>query len=110
MPSRRLNDRIRELCVKAVSAPTSEVDSVLEELKAALAEHTQRLRKMAAKKLVSDGGWRKKDDRSEKENSFKTYREHERQQFHPSPLAAEALPRCSVADPVRCRSAAGSQD
>ena len=60
MPSRRLDDRIRELCVRAASAPPSEAEAILEELKAALAEHTARLRKLAAKKLVHDGGWEEK--------------------------------------------------
>jgi len=55
--SRRLDDRIRELCAKAASAPASEVGAVLEELKAALAEHATRLRKLAANKLIHDGGW-----------------------------------------------------
>jgi hypothetical protein len=60
MPFRRLEDRIRVLCAKAASAPPSEAGAILEELKAALAEHTKRLRRMAAKKLLHDGGWKEK--------------------------------------------------
>jgi hypothetical protein len=45
MPFRRLEDRIRDLCVKAVASETEEFKLVLEQLNAALHEHTQRLRK-----------------------------------------------------------------
>jgi hypothetical protein len=45
----RLEDRIRELCHEAASTPESpELEKILQHLKAALAEHTQRLRKLAA--------------------------------------------------------------
>jgi hypothetical protein len=46
--ARRLEDRIRDLCTKAVAAGSGELNPVLSELKAALHEHTQRLRRMAA--------------------------------------------------------------
>ena len=52
MPSRRLEDHIRELCAKAIDAETKEFQPVLEELKAALREHTGRLRQLAARKLT----------------------------------------------------------
>jgi hypothetical protein len=52
MPSRRLEDRIRELCAKAVAAPESDLEPVIGELKVALHEHTERLRKLAALKLA----------------------------------------------------------
>jgi len=55
-----LDDRIRLLCAKAASARDSEVEGVLEDLKAALAEHTKRLRRMAAQKLVGDGDFQEK--------------------------------------------------
>jgi hypothetical protein len=48
------------LCAKAASATPTEAPAILKELKAALAEHTQRLRKMAAKKLVGNGGSKEK--------------------------------------------------
>jgi len=45
---RRLEDRIRELCAKAVKKQDpAELNKVLEELRAALREHTQRLRHSA---------------------------------------------------------------
>jgi uncharacterized coiled-coil protein SlyX len=45
----RLEDRIKELCEKAASTPqSSELDDTLHQLKAALAEHTRRMRKLAA--------------------------------------------------------------
>jgi hypothetical protein len=52
MPSRRLEDRIHELCAKALIVRASELDVTLSALKAALHEHTERLRKLAARKLV----------------------------------------------------------
>jgi hypothetical protein len=45
----RLEDRIKALCHKAAATPQSpELDEVLQHLKAALAEHTRRMRKLAA--------------------------------------------------------------
>jgi hypothetical protein len=44
---RRLEDRIRNLCAKAVvSEDTPELQEVLEQLRAALHEHNVRLRKL----------------------------------------------------------------
>jgi hypothetical protein len=45
----RLEDRIKELCEKAALTPQSpELDEIFQHLKAALAEHTRRTRKLAA--------------------------------------------------------------
>ena len=45
----RLDDRIKELCDKAAAtAQSPELEEILQHLKAALAEHTQRMRKLAA--------------------------------------------------------------
>jgi hypothetical protein len=45
--SPRLEDRIKELCAKAVVTPESpELNAILKELQATLAEHAGRLRKM----------------------------------------------------------------
>jgi hypothetical protein len=56
MPSRRLEDRIRELCSKCVNAKdTAELQSAIEKLKIALREHTNRLRELAARKLLQKG-------------------------------------------------------
>src|SRR3979490_3057805 len=50
--SQRLEDRIKELCARAVSTPQSpELNQVLKDLQAALHEHSQRLRKMAFDRL-----------------------------------------------------------
>ena len=52
MPSRRLEDRIRELCAKAVSAPDSaDLNEVMQQLREALREHANRLRQLAARNL-----------------------------------------------------------
>jgi uncharacterized coiled-coil protein SlyX len=52
MSSRRLEDRVRDLCAKVVGAKDSEIEQTLKELRQALAEHNRRLRKMAAQKLT----------------------------------------------------------
>jgi hypothetical protein len=45
----RLEDRIKALCHKAAATPESpELTDTLQRLKAALAEHTKRMRKLAA--------------------------------------------------------------
>jgi len=45
----RLDDRIRELCAKAIiTEDAGELRQVLRELRAAIHEHTTRLRKLAA--------------------------------------------------------------
>ena len=51
---RRLADRIRELCDKAVSAPDDEVGPIIRELQAALREQNERLRQLAAQSLGPD--------------------------------------------------------
>jgi hypothetical protein len=46
---RRLEDRIKALCEKAAATPDSpELTDILQHLKAALAEHTRRMRNLAA--------------------------------------------------------------
>ena len=55
MRARRLEDRIRELCARAVTAQESELDSIFSSLQSALREHNERLRKLAAEKLAA---WR----------------------------------------------------
>lgn len=47
MPSRRLEDRIQNLCRKAVAARPEELEGIFSELKIALHDHTQRLRGLA---------------------------------------------------------------
>jgi hypothetical protein len=50
--SRRLEDRISELCARAVATPDpAEFDSVIQQLRKALREHAKRLRQLAAIKL-----------------------------------------------------------
>lgn len=52
MPARRLEDRIRELCAKVIVAREEDVGPAIAELKSALHEHNDRLRKLAATKLT----------------------------------------------------------
>jgi hypothetical protein len=51
-PPFRPEDRIRELCRKALVAEESELEAIFEELRAALHEHIERLRKIAVMKLA----------------------------------------------------------
>jgi hypothetical protein len=47
--SQRLDDRIKELCAKAVAPPESpELEEILQALQDALREHSERLRKTLA--------------------------------------------------------------
>jgi hypothetical protein len=50
---RRLEDRIRSLCCKALTARDNEMDAIFRDLRSALHEHTDRLRQLAAVKLFS---------------------------------------------------------
>jgi hypothetical protein len=50
---RRLEDRIRDLCVRAGAAQGDTLNAILSELKAALKEHTRRLRALAVDSLVA---------------------------------------------------------
>jgi hypothetical protein len=52
---RRLEDRIRELCARVIITRGQESETKLEELKAALAEHTERIRKAAILTLLNQG-------------------------------------------------------
>ena len=53
VPSRRLEDRIRELCARAVTATGAELEPLISELQSALREHNSRLRTLAAAKLAN---------------------------------------------------------
>jgi hypothetical protein len=50
---RRLEDRIRKLCAEAVVAGSNEFNPTLAQLKAALHEHTERLRARAVGSVFS---------------------------------------------------------
>ena len=52
VPSRRIDDRIRDLCAKVASSEGNDYEPTISELNAALREHTDRLRKMAAESLA----------------------------------------------------------
>lgn len=49
---RRLEDRIRYLCRKALTARDDELDALFSELRSALHEHSNRLRQLAGLKLI----------------------------------------------------------
>jgi hypothetical protein len=52
VPSRRLEEHIRELCALATAANTSNFADVLAELRLLLHEHSEQLRKFARQQLV----------------------------------------------------------
>lgn len=58
MPMRRLDDHIRKLCAEIAKTPTGsgplspKVEATLQELLKAIHEKTERLRSLAAKKLL----------------------------------------------------------
>jgi hypothetical protein len=53
VPYRRLEDRIRELCAKALTAQDAEMEAIFVALQLALREHAERLRRLAATNLTS---------------------------------------------------------
>jgi hypothetical protein len=59
MRARRLEDRIRELCARAVAAKDAELGTIFFALQDSLHEHNNRLRKLAAAKLAA---WRPRGD------------------------------------------------
>lgn len=52
MPSRRLNDRIRELCSQAATAGDANFVEILSELQTALHEHAGRVSDIALRQIV----------------------------------------------------------
>jgi hypothetical protein len=62
MYTRRLDDRIRCLCVRATEASNEELEAILEELLNALHEKIDRLRGLAASQFI--GGRPPKDRRA----------------------------------------------
>lgn len=53
MPSRRLEDRIRYLCHEAMTSSGADFESVLDDLRSSLHEHTERLRQIMALRLAT---------------------------------------------------------
>ena len=52
VPSRRLEDHIKDLCGRVIASGETELGPAISELKSALREHTIRLRKMVADNLA----------------------------------------------------------
>jgi hypothetical protein len=52
VPSRRLEDRIRELCAQAIAPDTTNFTDTLAELRSVLHEHVEQLRKLARQQLA----------------------------------------------------------
>jgi hypothetical protein len=50
----RLEDRIRELCAKAVTVDDPELSSVMSELRSAMREHIERIRTLAVRQLARE--------------------------------------------------------
>ena len=64
MPSRRLEDRIRGLCCKALTANTSELEAIFTDLKSSLHEHSERLRQTMIMKLGAKNHGQRPERRS----------------------------------------------
>ena len=56
VPFRRLDDRIRQLCIQVVNAPDPQKSALLKELRAAISEKIRRLRTTAARNLPGGNG------------------------------------------------------
>ena len=54
--SRRLEDRIRDLCAKVAAAPQAELQTAITNLRAALREHALRIENKATKDLLKGPG------------------------------------------------------
>ena len=54
-PADSIEDRIRELCAKAVLAPESEWEPIVAELKSLIHEHVTRTREIAAASFPQKG-------------------------------------------------------
>jgi hypothetical protein len=54
VPDRRLEDRIRELCNKAVTSDDREFARVMTELRSAMREQIQRIRTLAVRQLAGE--------------------------------------------------------
>ena len=52
VPSTRLEDRIRELCAQAVASDETNFQSIISELRSAMREQIERVRKMAIQQLA----------------------------------------------------------
>jgi hypothetical protein len=54
VPDRRLEDRIREFCAKAVASDEAEFRSVMSELRSAMRQHVDRIRTLAVRQLAGE--------------------------------------------------------
>jgi hypothetical protein len=61
---RRLENRIREQCSEALTAPEPELATIFSNLKSALHEHTERVRQLVAARLASDKDAHRQERRS----------------------------------------------
>jgi hypothetical protein len=68
VPSRRLDDRIRDLCSRITIASPEHTHRLLKELRLAIREKIEMIRKLAASGLVGGSGPRVNERRSRTEN------------------------------------------
>ena len=54
LPSSRLEDRIRELCARAIASEDAEFPSVLLDLRSVLRQHIERIRILAVRNLARE--------------------------------------------------------
>ena len=62
VPYRRIEDRIRELCARLTKAEDKDFELAISDLKAALHDHTEQLRKLVAESLLKRRPNRRKID------------------------------------------------
>jgi hypothetical protein len=54
VPSSRLEDRIRELCARAVESDDADLSSVMSDLRSALQQHVEKIRTLAVRQLARE--------------------------------------------------------
>jgi hypothetical protein len=69
VPSRRLDDRIRDLCSRITTAPPEHMHRLVKELQSAIHEKIEVIRKLAASKLLGGTGPHLLERRSGRENT-----------------------------------------
>ena len=54
VPSHRSEERIRDLCAKAVSSNEAELRSIMSELRSTMREHIEKIRTLAVRQLAGE--------------------------------------------------------
>ena len=68
MTYHRSEDRIRELCAKAITSDDSEFTTVMSELRSAMREHIEQIRTLAVRRLAGERAPWRRNERMKTEN------------------------------------------